>query len=233
LAVGLPANGSDVTANWQKAETRIDAGIGGLSGVTTRLEELRVGLAGGTGTPLFDRLSLALGEVTVSPAPSGNYRLSAAAHGIELQTENNGNLPAIDIDADLSALDFGDSLGLDPRQALGAWIDAGGSLRIDDLSIVADTVSAEASGALALSADGKLSGELDVTIAGIEALPDLVESFYPQARDQTEQIVAAVIAFTRPVETPSGPARQMTLLVRDSVVSIGILPIGVIPALTL
>jgi hypothetical protein len=231
LAVSLPAGGSDVTASWQKAETRIDAGFGGLSGVATRLEDLRLELPAGVEPPSFERLNLALGEVSVSPASEDDYRLSAVAHGIALQAKSDRNLPEIDLDAELSALDFGDSLGLDPRRALGAWIDAGGNLRIDDLTIVADTVSVKASGALALSADGKLSGDIDVTIAGIESLPDLVESFYPQARDQTRQIVAAVIAFTRPAKTPSGLGRQMTLLVRDSVVSIGILPIGVIPTL--
>lgn len=232
LTVSLPASASDVTARWQKAEARIDAGFGGLSGIATRLEDLRLELPVGVEAPSFERLSLALGEVSVSPASEDDYHLSALARGIALQAKSDRNLPEIDIDAELIALDFGDSLGLDPRRALGAWIDSGGGLRIDDLTIVADTVSVKASGTLVLSADGKFSGDIDVTIAGIELLPDLVESFYPQARDQTRQIVAAVVAFTRPANTPSGPARRMTLLVRDSVVSIGILPIGVIPTLT-
>jgi len=226
---GNPAS-FGVTASWKKAETTLDAGLGGLSGIATRLEELQLDLPAGSSATPFDRMSLTHGEFVVAPAAGDDYRMSAAARGIVLETENGGSdLPGIDLDADLSALDFGDSLGLDPRQALGAWIASGGSMRIDGLHIAAATFAAEAEGALALSADGKFSGDLNVTITGLEALPGLVEPFYPEVRDQTEQIVAAVVAFTRQVDTPSGPARQMTLLVRDSVVSIGILPIGVIP----
>lgn len=229
LTVNLQTGASDVTASWESAETTIDAGLAGLSGIATSLTDLRLDLASVSGATPIDRLILRHGEVAVFPAAGNDYRLSAAARGLVLETENGGDLPGIDLDAALSALEFGDSLGLDPRRALGAWISAGGGLRIDDLDVVADSISAEAEGALALSADGKISGDLDVTITGLDALPGLVESFYPEARDQTEQIVTAVEAFTRPVETPSGPARQMTLLFRDSVVSIGILPIGVIP----
>lgn len=230
LTVTLPTGGSNVTANWQSAETTIDAGIDGLSGMTTRFENLQLDLPGAEALPFTD-LSLALGELEVTPVAGDDYRMSAVMHGVVLESESGRNLPQIDLDADLSALGFGESLGLDPRRAVGAWIAAGGNLRIDELAVVTDTVSANASGALALSTDGKLSGDVDVTIADIEALPELAEAFYPEARDQTEQIVAAVTAFTRPVETPAGPARQMTLLVRESVVSIGILPIGVIPTL--
>lgn len=229
LDLSLPASAFNVTANWQKAETRIDASFGGLSAVAANIEGLRLDLPSGTGLPPFDGLNLTRSEVIVSPASGDDYSVSVVAHGIGLEVENRSDLPEIDLDADLRALDFGDSLGLDPREALRAWIAGGGGLRIDSLTIAADTVSAEAGGALAVSADGKLSGDLEVTIAGVETLPALVETFYPAARDQTAQIVAAVTAFTRPVDTPSGPARQMTLLIRDSVVSVGILPIGVVP----
>jgi hypothetical protein len=231
LAISLPAGGSDITASWQRAETTIDAGIGGLSGIATRLEGLQLDLPAGTKALPFDSLDLARGEFTVTPASGNDYQASAVAHGIALKSESGRDVPHIDLDANLSFLGFGASLGLDPHRAVRAWIAAGGNLRIDQLTLVADAISANASGPLTLSADGKLSGDVDVTVTGIEALPDLVESFRPEARDQVEQIVAAVIAFTRPAKTPTGPARQMTLLVRESVVSIGILPIGVIPTL--
>jgi hypothetical protein len=229
LAVSLPTRTSDRTASWKRAEATIDAGIGGLSGIAARLEGLQIDLPARAAAQAFDGLSLSQGEVRVTPAADDDYKISAMVQGVALESESGRALPRIDLDADLSILDLGDSLGLDPRRAIGAWIAAGGILRIDALTVVADTVSANASGALTLSADGKLSGDVDVTIAGIEEVPNLVEAFAPKARNQTEQIVAAVAAFTRPVETPKGPARQMTLLVRESVVSIGILPIGIIP----
>lgn len=227
LAVRLPREGFDTTANWQKVETTVDASLGGLSAVAAHVEGLQLDLP--PVAQSLERLILDRAEIAVAPTADNDYRLSASARGIALESDNDRNLPDIDFDADLSALDFGSSLGLDPRLALSEWIGSGGNLRIDGLAIVAEDVSTQADGTLALSPDGKLSGDLNVTITGLETLPDLVSAFYPEARDKTEQIVAAAVAFTRPVDTPKGPARQMTLLVRDSVVSIGILPIGIIP----
>lgn len=227
LAIRFSTEGPDTTANWQTAETTVDASLGGLSALAAHIEGLQLDLP-----PIvqsLEQFSLTRAEVAVAPAADDDYRLSALARGIALKSENDRNLPAIDLDADLSALDFGGSLGLDPRQALSGWVATGGNLRVDGLAIVAEDVSAQANGTLALSQAGTLSGELNLTIAGLEALPDLVAAFYPDARDKTAQIVAAAVAFTRPIDTPTGPARQLTLLVRDSVVSIGILPIGVVP----
>lgn len=227
LAVSLPAVSLNVTANWRDAVATINAGFGGLSGIAGYLDALRLDVP--TGAQSVDGVSLTRAEITVAPAVGSNYRLSATARDIVLNTAKRGKLPGFDLDADLSALRFGDSLGLDPRRVLNEWIASGGQFRINNFAMVAGTVSARADGVLAMSVDGRLSGDLNVTIVGLQQLPDLLELFFPEARNQTEQIVAAAMAFTRPVDTPSGPARQMTLLIRDGVVSIGILPIGVIP----
>lgn len=229
LVVELPASRSHLTARWQKAETRLDAGLGGPSGAAARVEGLSVDLPALANPPPFAGITLSSADVSVSPDSGSDYRFSAIALAVAFEKANGDTLPEIDVAADLTAIEFGESLGLDPGQALRDWLAGGGTVRIDDIKIATDAVSTSAAGSLAVSADGTLSGDLDVTITGIEALPDLIEAFQPGARDQVAQIVAAVVAFTRPVELPSGPARQMTLLVRDSVVSIGILPVAVIP----
>ncbi len=229
LAVNLAEN--ELTASWETAESQIDAGIGGLSSIATNLVGLQIDIASSAEALPFDGLTVAQADLAVRPASDQDYRLSGTAQALALHANDSDPLPEIDFAADLNAVDFGDSLGLDPRRALATWISEGGNLQIDDLSMVADAVSASATGTLALSDDGTASGELNLTIVGVEELPDLVESYYPEAREQIEQVIAAVIAFTRPVETPDGPARQMTVLVRNNVVSIGILPIGVIPPL--
>lgn len=231
LVVDAPAAGVDLSATWQIAATELDANLDGLSAVATSIEDLRVDLPSAPDKLPFGGLTLSNADLSIIPESGGAYRLSASATAIALLADNGGNLPKIDIDANVTALDFGDTLGLDPRQSLAAWIANGGNLRIDDLTAVTEAVSTSYSGDLALSPDGTFSGSLDVVIAGIDALPELAETFRPGSRDQAAQIVAAVVAFSRPVETPSGIAREMKLLVRDSVVSIGILPIGVIPTI--
>jgi len=42
LVVDLPTSASNLTAAWRDAETRLNAGFGGLSGVATRLQDLRM-----------------------------------------------------------------------------------------------------------------------------------------------------------------------------------------------
>jgi hypothetical protein len=224
-----PADGIDLTATWLIAETKLDAGLGGLSGVTARIEDFAVFLPPG-GRPLpFAGMKLSRADLSVFPTSDDAYRLSASADGVALETGDERNLPRIDIDAELVALSFGGSLGLDPRQALRAWLARGGNLRIDNLTVLADSVETTYSGTLALSTEGRVSGDLNLAIRGIEDLPDLVERFRPGSRDDVEQIVATIIAFTKPVDTTSGPSRELDLLIRDNIVSIGIIPIAVIP----
>lgn len=231
LVFDAPGMGIGLSATWQKAGTEIDADLDGLSAVATSLVELRVDLPPAPGTRPFGGLTLARADLSVAPESGDAYRLSVFANAVALTADSGRNLPEIDVAAKVVALDFGNSLGLDPRLSIVDWIAGGGKLRIGDLTLVTDAVTASYSGDLALSPEGKVSGSLDVVITGVEALPDLVESFRPGSRDQAAQIVAAVLAFSRPVEVPSGTARELRLLIRDSVVSIGILPIGVIPTI--
>lgn len=229
LLVELPPGQSDLAAHWRSAETSLDAGLDGLSGAAASVEELRVDLPAGANPSPFEGMTIASADVSVFPDGGSDYRLSAMVRAVILETQDGEMLPEIDLTAGLTAIELGATLGLDPRRTLRDWLAGGGSLRIDELEVATEAVSTSTSGSLAVSREGKLSGDLDVTIAGIEALPDVIETFRPGARDQVVQVVAAVTAFTRPVELPDGPARQMTLLVRDGVVSIGILPIAVIP----
>jgi hypothetical protein len=231
LELSLTPNDTQLTARWKMAATQIDASIGGLSSLKVRLDGLQLSVVSNAEVAPFADLAVAHAEITVSPGSGNHYSLSGVARELAAEAEDGSALPVIDLTANLTALDFGNSLGLDPRQAFAEWIDRGGAIRIDNLTLTADSVSGTATGELALSDDGTISGDLNLTIAGVDELPDLVESFYPEAGEKAGQIVAAVVAFTRPTETPSGPARQMTVLIRNSVVSIGILPIGVIPPL--
>jgi hypothetical protein len=229
LVLDAPLNNLGLTATWLAAETNLDAGIGGLSGVTGMVKDFEVFMPSG-GRPLpFAGMKLSRADLAVFPGSDDAYRLSASAEALALDTSDGRELPEIDVDAEFAALSFGGSLGLDPRRALRDWLDRGGKIRIDKLTIVAGPVAANYSGELALSPDGRLSGNLKLDIRGIESLPDLVETFRPGSRDDVEQIVATIVAFTKPVESPDGPSRELSLLIRDNVVSIGIIPIAVIP----
>jgi hypothetical protein len=229
LVLDAPGKGISLTANWREAETTLNAGLGGLSGIATYVEELNLHLPPTNRSLPLSGLALANANLVISPESSDDYRVSASALAVELATGDGRQLPEIDIEAELVALGFGSSLGLDPRNALRGWLTGGGTLQIEDLEIIAGAVSTNYTGTLVLSPDGSLSGDIKVTITGLEALPELAEAFRPGSRDNVAQIAAAVAVFTKPVESQAGISREMMMLVRNNVVSIGIFPIGVIP----
>jgi hypothetical protein len=231
--LNAPANGIGLTATWRDAGSKLDAGLGGLSAVTAFLQDFEVFMPADQRPLPFTGMKLSRADLSVFPDADDTYRLVASAGAVTLDTGDERTLPPIDFDADVSALSFGGSLGLDPRRAFRDWLARGGNLHIDKMKIIADTVATTYSGDLTLSPDGLLSGNLKLDIKGIENLPNLVETFRPGSRNDVEQVVATAIAFTKPVDTPDGPSRELNLLVRDNVVSIGIIPIVVIPRLPL
>jgi hypothetical protein len=231
LVVDAPAGGIGLTATWRRAEASLNGGINGLSAGTTLLEDVRIALPPDRRMLPYAGLALSSAYLLIAPAADEDYSISAAAKAVALESDDGRTLPEIDVEAELAALAVGNSLGLDPRRILRDWLARGGTLRIDKLSLAAGDVSTTQSGTLTLSPDGKLSGNLKLVIAGIEKLPDLVEEFRPGSRQRVAEAASALVVFSKPVETPNGQAREMALIIRDSVVSIGIIPIGVIPTL--
>ena len=230
LSLEAADRGLSLTAQWAHAASAVEAGIGGLKGAEGNVSGLSVALPAATNGIPLSALSAETARFSFAPGSEASaYRLSGAADGLALTKDDGQALPPMRIAVEADALDLGSSLGLDPRQALRDWIVRGGALRVRTLDMEAGGFAASASGPLSLSADGKLSGTLTVRMRGLDALPDLVEAVHPGSRERVANIAAGMMAFTKPVETPDGPAQETTLLLRDGVVSLGIFPIGVIP----
>ena len=58
--------------------------------------------------------------ISARPAAGGDYRFTIDATGLALQPKKGDELPPMAIDADVTALDFGRSLGTDPGRTLAA-----------------------------------------------------------------------------------------------------------------
>ena len=86
---------------------------------------------------------------------------------------------------------------------------------------------------MTLSPTGLLSGTLTVRLVGLEELPAIVDAIKPGTHDRVAQLVAAVSAFTKPVKTEQGDARETVLNIKDGAVMVGIIPVGKIPPLKL
>ncbi len=227
LVVNAPPSGIAVTTQWSDATTTATATLGGLKSATAIFHSLDFSSAGGPVVPV-KALTADLAEASAAPAASNAYRFSASTRDLKVVRSNGQAIPAIDLDAAITALDFGNSLGTDPRARLRAWAKAGGTMHIDRLRFAAGGAIADADGQLTLAANGLLSGKLNVRLNNPQAFVALAEAIKPGAAKDANKILAVVWALTIPVNTPDGPARQTTVVVNNGAVSVGIFPVGLV-----
>ena len=230
FVVNAPALGIAVTTAWSDASTSATAGIGGLRSAAATLHSLDFSSAGSAALPV-KTVTADLAEATAAPAGSNAYRFSATAHDLKVVRADGREIPPIDGDAVITALDFGGSLGTDPAAALRAWARAGAKAHVDRLRLATGNAIVNADGQLTLSPEGLLSGTLTIRLRNPDGLIALAEAIKPGASKDAGKILAVVTALTVPVDTPDGPARQTTLIIRNGLVAVGILPVGVIPAI--
>ncbi len=228
LVVNAPAAGIAVTTQWSDASTTATAGLDGLKSATAIFHSLDFSSAGGPALPV-KALTAELAEASATPAGDRAYRFAASARNLEVVRSNGRTIPPINGEADITALDFGASLGTDPRAALRAWAKAGGSARIDRLRLAAGDAIADAEGTLTIGADGLLSGKLTVRLSNPDAFVALAEAIKPGAAKEANKILGVLTALTVPVDTPDGPARQTAVVISRGLVAVGILPVGFIP----
>ena len=228
FVVNAPGFGIAITTNWSAADTSATAGLGGLESAAATFHSLDFSSRGAASLPVT-ALSATLAEASADPVGGNAYRFFAKAQDLKLVRANGNAVPSIDGSVDVKALDFGSSLGTDPRAALKAWAKAGGTLQVNHLRLAADGAIANADGQLALAANGLISGKLNVRFSNPQAFVALAEAIKPGAAREAGRILAVLQALTIPVNTPDGPARQTTVVINNGLVAIGILPVGFIP----
>lgn len=228
FVVNAPLAGIAVTTQWSDATTSATAGIGGLKSAAATFHSLDFSSTGGSALPL-KAVTADLAEASAGPAGGGAYRFSATARGLKVVRADGSEIPTIDGDAGITALDFGSSLGTDPRATLRAWARAGGTAHIERLRLAAGDAVADADGQLTIAPSGLISGTLNVRLRNPDAFVAFAEAIRPGTAKDADKILAVMMALTIPVDTPDGPARQTTLLIRNGVVAVGIFPVGSIP----
>lgn len=229
MVINAPPLDLALTTSWQAATGTVQAGLGGLQSVSASFARPSVENGGGTRHLPFTAAVAEQATAMVEPADDGAYTFAAAADGLELTLADGRAFPVIDGNAHITALDVGDNLGMAPQQTMRDWLRRGATVEIDRVKLATTDNTIDMSGRLSLSDGGLLSGNVDVRFTNLEALPDLIEAIRPGSRDQAAQAVGALAAFTIPVETEDGPARQTTLVIKDGLVAVGIIPIGQIP----
>ncbi len=230
LVVNAPSLGVALTASWSDAVTTAGAGLGGLKSASATVHSFDFSSTGGGAIPLRT-VKAGLAEASIAPAGGNAYRIGALANDLQVVPANGRVLPALDSEARVVLHDFGGSLGTDPRAALLDWLRKGGTADVERLKLATGNAAADADGKLVLSPDGLLSGTLNLRLRNADAFADLAEAIRPGSRGDMDKVLAVLSALTVPVETPDGPARQTTVVLRNGLVAIGILPVGYIPPL--
>lgn len=221
------ARGLSVGATWAAGLAGVDAGLGGLNGGHAAFDQLKLTAQGG-GAPLAT-LAAARAEANAGSAGTNSYRFRADGTGLVLTLADGRTMPTFDGAVDITAVNFGETLGSDPREAFTAWLTgAGGGFKLEALTVTAGDVAATATGVGILHEDGLLSADLTVRLRGLNRLPDLLESIRPGSRERSARTIAAVSMLTRPVDGDPG-GREIPLTIRRGTVSVGVIPVATIP----
>jgi hypothetical protein len=234
LKVAAPDSGVDVSVQWTAARAEADAGIDGPTRVAADFDG--VALADGLRLPGLALKSATAESAAIAAWPAGDkakaYRIEMSMKDLVLTPDDDRALPSITIEAEAAALDFGSSLGFDPKAAILDWLRQGAGADIDRLVLTIGAFATEATGHLKLSDAGLLSGKLTVRFRNLDQLPEIAEAFRPGSYEDAQKVASVISAGTKKIEDATGPARQTVLNLREGVVSFGIIPIGFIPPVT-
>jgi hypothetical protein len=232
MTIEAPDQRVSLNASWGDAVAVVDAGFGGLNGATVDLQAVEIVPGAGKNRMPFTRASANSATISALPASSGDYRFTVDVTGLALQPKKGDALPPMAIDADVTALDFGRSLGTDPGRTLAEWLADGAQLQVDRLTVAMGEATAGATGRLLISPDGLISGDVTMRIVGLDAIPALAERLGLGSRDRLQNIIGMAGAIMRPA--PDNPAaRDVPVTIRDGVARIGFIPLGTIPRLKL
>jgi hypothetical protein len=221
-----PDKGIAITASWADAALNADAGLSGLTRAGGSIDGFALDQ---TGPRLpVRRVSATHASFLAEPAATADdYRLTAVAHEVSLLRSDGKTYPPLAVEVDLTALQFGTSLGTDPKRAIRAWAQHGGKMHVDRLALTAGSFSLVASnGDLALDQNGLISGRLMLALTGLASLPDLAEQVKAGSHDKVAKMVTLVSAMTKPTE--SGDTRAVPVSINKGIVSVGFMPIPIV-----
>ena len=168
--------------------------------------------------------------ITATPASGGDYRFAIDAAGLALEPKKGDELPPMAIEAELTALDFGGTLGTDPGRTLAAWLAGGGELEIDRLTVTmgehhrrGDRPSQDLAGGFALRRCARSAS------SGSTSIPALAERLGLGSQDRLQNIIGMAESGDAPGGRQPGGARPAGDDPRRRA-RIGFIPIGTIPA---
>ena len=224
--------GLRVEATWRNAHATASAGIWpiGVHHTSGTVENLELKLTGG-GLPL-EAVTVGHGTAGIGSSPSVAHSLRADLSFVSLKMErrNGAALPEATGAARIDLVGAGGTVTRDLDEQLRLWFAAGGKVVVDQATVTVSGVAFSATGTLEVSAAGLISGDLDISLVGIDRLPDLAETLRPGSRETASQVANVLDAMAESVETEDGPSTRFksAVAIRDGVVVVigfGLIPI--------
>ena len=169
LTIEAPAHGLSLQASWEAATATMDAGFAGLNRATLAFDQVEIVPGAGENRTPFTLIGADRATVSALPGAGNDYRFTLDANAIAINPESGDSPPPAALDAAVTALDMGGSLGTNPGRTIAAWLADGGELQVDRFDLTMGDATAGVTGRLRATAEGVLSGELNVRIVGLDA----------------------------------------------------------------
>jgi hypothetical protein len=233
LVVNDPGRRVALTVSWSAARASASAWLGGLTGAGATFDSFKAENAGAAPGIPISAATADTASAAIQPEGGGSFGLVGSARNLTLTRNDGTALPALDADADITALDVGSGLGTNPARTLTAWLRRGGSFKIERVRLASSGAILSADGTLTVSKDGIVSGSVVLRFTNLDAFANLAEQIKPGSRAKAAQGIGAITALSVPVQTPDGPARQTTVSITNGLVWVGIVPVGVLPRVRL
>lgn len=112
-----------------------------------------------------------------------------------------------------------------------ATLSAPDAIRVTQLRVDSEAVSLSAEGTLWLDGQGRLSGELPLTVTGVDALPALLAPFFPAGSNVPTALQGAIAGFGTPTTLDGAPAVTVPLTFRAGTARVGLIPIAALAPL--
>jgi hypothetical protein len=219
-------------ATWQDARATASAGIWpmGVRQTTGAVANLELRLSG---LPV-DAVTIGRGTAAFgsSPAAANSLRADVSFESLKLERTSGAELPEATGAARIDLIDAGGTVTRDLDDQLRQWFASGGKVSVDEATLTVSGVAFSASGSLSVGAGGRLSGDLAVSLVGIDRLPELAETLRPGSGEKARQVTGVLMAISQQVETPDGPSQKLTstVSIRDGVVILGFVPLFRLPS---
>ena len=215
----LDASGLTLRADWQLLQTSVQAVGDGLDRGSIDARNTSFDI---DGTGLTQRLALQADRITAHARRNG-VDLDVAAYSENLRNTLVAGLNAKAFAFEATLYGQSDMLRVPFTPLNGPF-----AAVLHRVTIEFDaTSSLELAGPLQVGANGRLSGNLELTISNVQQLSELVAGFNPESADLIGRFGPMIAALdTR----PGDDATTLPLTISNGQVSLGIIPLGELPA---